>query len=257
MVRIPNADRNWEGWGKQDPYYGVLCDPKFSNADLNEDLLQEFFASGERHIDHVYKTIRAKVQPAFQPDRVLDYGCGVGRLVVPLARRSHAVFGVDVSPSMLAQARENCKKFGADSACLLHIDMLNSLALASFDLVHSFIVFQHIPTARGEVILRKLIDLIADGGVGAIHLTFYDPRSALWRILRAFCPRTRLVGGLLNLIQHQPLSRPRMQVNSYSMSRIFKILFDAHCSNLYIEFSDHSGFHGAMIYFERAIRPLL
>jgi SAM-dependent methyltransferase len=220
-------------------------------------LLQEFFASGERHVDHVYRTIRANVQPAFQPDRVLDYGCGVGRLVIPLAKRSHAVVGVDVSPSMLVRARENCKKFGADSACLLHIDMLNSLASASFDLVHSFVVFQHIPTARGEVILRELIDLIADGGVGAIQFTFSDPGSALRRILKASCPRTRLVDGLLNLIQHRPFSSPRMQVNSYSMNRIFKILFDARCSNLHIEFSDHSGFHGAMIYFEKSPRPLL
>ena len=100
--------------------------------------------------------------------------------------------------------------------------MLKPLALSSFDLVHSFIVFQHIPIARGEVILRELIDLIADGGVGAIHFTFSDPRSALRRILKASCPRARLMDGLLNLIQHRPFSSPRMQVNSYSMNRIFK-----------------------------------
>ena len=42
------------------------------------------------------------------------------RLVVPFAKRSHAVVGVDVSPSMLVQARENCKKSGADlRACCI------------------------------------------------------------------------------------------------------------------------------------------
>jgi SAM-dependent methyltransferase len=37
--------------------------------------------------------------------RLLDLGCGTGNHVLPLARRGHTVFGVDQSPSMLAQAR--------------------------------------------------------------------------------------------------------------------------------------------------------
>ncbi len=37
--------------------------------------------------------------------RVLDAGCGTGRVAVELARRGHTVVGVDSDPSMLAVAR--------------------------------------------------------------------------------------------------------------------------------------------------------
>ena len=37
--------------------------------------------------------------------RVLDAGCGTGRVALELARRGHEVTGIDVDPSMLDQAR--------------------------------------------------------------------------------------------------------------------------------------------------------
>jgi SAM-dependent methyltransferase len=41
----------------------------------------------------------------FAPRRVLDAGCGTGRVAIELARRGVEVLGVDVDPSMLATAR--------------------------------------------------------------------------------------------------------------------------------------------------------
>jgi len=38
--------------------------------------------------------------------RLLDLGCGTGNHALPLARRGHAVVGIDRSPGMLARARE-------------------------------------------------------------------------------------------------------------------------------------------------------
>jgi SAM-dependent methyltransferase len=252
-----STDRDWQKWGEENPYYGVLTDAKFLNANLNDDSLSEFFASGESHVDHVFEVARKSISPIFAPARVLDYGCGVGRLVVPFAARSQTVMGVDVSPAMLDQARKNCKKYGAASVSPLNVDEMDTLEPASFDLVHSFIVLQHIPVARGELILRKLIALLAEGGVGAIHFNYGDNRTALQRGVMALRQRVSLVRGVLNLRRHLPFSTPPMQMNSYSMNRIFDILIDEHCSNVYVEFSAHGGFRGAMIYFEKRPGPLL
>jgi SAM-dependent methyltransferase len=257
MAPANDTDRDWRTWGDLNPYFGVISDAKFLNANLSEDALREFFATGERHVEHVYSVIRSGIRPGFQPARVLDYGCGVGRLVVPLARRSRAVVGVDVSPAMLAQARENCKKFAVTSARLLDVDEFDSLEPCSFDLVHSFIVFQHIPVVRGELILKKLITLIAEGGIGAIHLTYSNPQPALRRAVVALRHRVKLAHSLLNVVQRRPFSNPRMQMNSYSMNRILDILMNGHCSNLRVEFSDHGGYHGAMLYFEKSPATLL
>ena len=116
-----DPDRDWQNWGKTDPYFGVLTETKFLNVNLNDSALAEFFASGERHVEHVYEVIRTRVRPDFKPGRVLDYGCGAGRLVVAFAARSREVVGVDVASSMLEVARANCKRLGADSVDLMHV----------------------------------------------------------------------------------------------------------------------------------------
>jgi ubiquinone/menaquinone biosynthesis C-methylase UbiE len=246
-----NSDLEWATWGETNPYFGVLSAQKFSDPHPNDELLQQFFASGERDIDRTFRIIGASVKPDFQPARVLDYGCGVGRLVVPLTKRASEVVGVDVSPGMLEQARVNCRKFGAAPVSLLHVDEMHSLEPTSFDFVHCFIVLQHIPPKRGELILKKLISLLATGGVAAIHVTYGDSNPILRRGMRALRDRVYLVHCLLNLIQRRPVFQPQMQMNSYSMNRIFSILNEELTSNLHIDFTDHGGHKGAMLYFEK------
>jgi len=257
MGHSNSTDRDWQKWGEKNPYFGVLSDSKYLKENMNEDSLSEFFLTGERHVDHVLRVIRNSVSRDFAPIRVLDYGCGVGRLVLPFAAHAQSVVGVDVAPGMLVQARENCRKRGVDSATYLLTDQMDSLVQGSFDLIHSFIVFQHIPVAHGETIVRRLIGLLADGGVGALHFTYADTRTPIRRALKAVRKRIGLVHGLLNLLQGQPASTPPMQMNSYSIHRIFDILIDGHCSNVHIEFSRHGAMRGAMIYFEKAPQPLL
>src|ERR1700720_4327735 len=46
------------------------------------------------------------------PGRLLDLGCGTGRLLVAAGRRGHWVLGVDLSPEMLAVAGEKATAAG-------------------------------------------------------------------------------------------------------------------------------------------------
>jgi len=43
---------------------------------------------------------------SYGPTRVLDAGCGTGRVAIELDRRGHQVVGIDLDPDMLAVARE-------------------------------------------------------------------------------------------------------------------------------------------------------
>jgi SAM-dependent methyltransferase len=65
--------------------------------------------------------------------RLLDVGCGTGNLIAPMLARGYEVTGVDVSPGMLAVARE---KLGSHVR-LQHADMRELPALGGFDLVWS------------------------------------------------------------------------------------------------------------------------
>lgn len=245
------TERDWSEWGEKNPLFGVLSDPKYLNANLSGELREDFFLTGERHVEDVYSVIHSKIRPGFRAERVLDFGCGVGRLLIPFARRAQVAVGVDISPGMLAEAKRICDEQGVRNVRLINLHEMDSAELHGFDLVHSFIVFQHIPTSEGERLLQKLVSLLGEGGVGAIHLTFSDVHSALRRTVFALRVRSRLVHGLFNKVQGKPFSWPAMQMNSYSMNRIFNMLVDLHCSNLHVEFTDHNGFRGAMLYFER------
>ena len=88
---------------------------------------------------------------------MLDYGCGVGRLVVPFSKIGAHVVGMDVSESMLEEAKINCDSNGLDNVVLLKADDNLSALDHKFDLINSYIVFQHIPVSRGLTILKNMI----------------------------------------------------------------------------------------------------
>jgi hypothetical protein len=60
----------------------------------------------------------------------------------------------------------------------------------------------------------------------------------------------------MNQIERKQFSTPLVQMNVDS-DRIFDTLIDMHWSNLHVEFWEHRGFRGAMLYFERLSKPHL
>src|SRR5688572_3525296 len=104
-MRMLDHAKQWERFGSLDPYYGVSSVDEFRRENLDDAALDRFFASGEQDVARVLELAHRAAGPGFTPAKVLDHGCGVGRLVVPFARAAERVVGVDVSPSMLAEAR--------------------------------------------------------------------------------------------------------------------------------------------------------
>ena len=108
--------------------------------------------------------------------RVLEIGCGMGRLLRPLSERVAAAVGVDVSEEMLARAREYCA--GRPNVELLRTDGTGSLDFlgdASFDFVYSHIVFQHVPRkAYVQRYLHEAARLLRPGGILRVQV---DGRS--------------------------------------------------------------------------------
>jgi len=87
------AARTWRPFGRVDPYYGVLSNEQFRADRLDATALEAFFQTGEDHVAWTIGSIRRLVAPEFEARRVLDFGCGVGRLVLPFARRASEEIG--------------------------------------------------------------------------------------------------------------------------------------------------------------------
>lgn len=260
-----STDTEWVKWGQQDPYFAVITDEKFRAANNTDDAKQVFFESGRGHVNYVLSACRRLIDPAFEPARALDFGCGVGRVAVPLAERVAAVVGVDVSPDMLAEARRNCDLHGLANVELLPSDDTLSAVTGSFDLVHSCITFQHIDVPRGRRLFARLIELLADNGIGAIQITYakaYHPDSHGQPPAPPPPPEptTKIEGrapALMRVVLGErpvPPADPEMLMNTYNLSELAFMLQTAGVKSFSVEFTDHGGELGVFLFFRRPIR---
>ena len=98
--------------------------------------------------------------------RVLDVGCGVGRWSRLLAARGALVTGVDVSPTMIEEARRRTAARTLADRCQFLVQDVAGLALPErFDRILSVTVLQHIldPQALRAALTRIAAHLAADG----------------------------------------------------------------------------------------------
>ncbi|MFT7488320.1 MAG: SAM-dependent methyltransferase [Candidatus Promineifilaceae bacterium] len=241
------TDADWEWFGKNDPYYGVVSWDCFRENSLDDATKAAFFQHGEDYVQDLLRVIRERVSADFVSHRALDFGCGVGRITIPLAKRWGEVVGVDVSPSMLQHARANCEEMGVENARFIETQELDG-AVGGFDFVHSFIVFQHMPVSAGEAMTRKLIDLLSPDGVGALHYTYrhHSTRSFRSRFLLAVYRHIPLAYKFRSLLKREPV----MEMNEYDINAILAQLQDAGCGQAVLHFTDHQC-RGVVIMFQK------
>jgi SAM-dependent methyltransferase len=132
-----------------------------------------------------------KVAPGM---RVLDVGCGVGRWSSLLAARGAHVTGMDLSPTMIAEARRRALVGGVAERCEFLVQDLAELdAGAQFDLVLGVTVLQHIlDTAALRAAVLRMTEHLAPGG-RMVLLEAAPARIARRCDTTVFCARERTV----------------------------------------------------------------
>ncbi len=246
-----DSDSAWQRYGKIDPYFGVYRSANYKKENLNDEALSEFFRSGEEHIDLVFDTVNKCLDKDFKPARALDFGCGVGRTTIPLARVCPDVVGVDVSDCMLSEARKNCEARGMDNVELVKSDDRLSKVKGEFNFVHAFVVFQHLPSRRGEKLLGEIIARLSEGGVGALHFTYYRKASRVRKAVNYMRKTLPLFNNVVNVAQGRDFSYPMMQMNNYDLNSILLKLHENNCGHVYVRFTNHGGHLGIILFFQK------
>lgn len=79
--------------------------------------------------------------------KILEIGCGIGRLAIPIAIKNpdKRIIGIDISPSMIEIAHERSDHLKNISFYDLDGRSLKGIGSNKFDMVYSMVVFQHIP----------------------------------------------------------------------------------------------------------------
>lgn len=122
----------------------------------------EFFAQGARETDHFLDFCGVSIEPT---DRVLEIGCGVGRMTRRLSELGGAVVAADVSPEMLKRARANLADRGDIEYVLVPGDGTLPLAEDSVDVVFSYITLQHVPNQIDQLrYLHESARILRPGG---------------------------------------------------------------------------------------------
>lgn len=101
-----------------------------------------------------------EIQPE---DQVLDVGCGVGRLMKPLAEKCAKVTGVDVNENMIRFAEEYLDGV-ENTACYVFNGVRLPFGDNTFDKAFSFITVMHIEKHEAFVLMSEVFRVLKEGG---------------------------------------------------------------------------------------------
>ena len=141
-----------------------------STLDYRRPDLDRFWASGPEALDLILRMVGAP--PIQGGDRVVEIGCGIGRLTRPLAARAGSVRAIDVSAAMLDRARSHNPDLANVEWIHGEGDRLTGIGDASADVVFSHVVFQHVPDpAITLAYVRDMGRVLRPGGWAAFQVS--------------------------------------------------------------------------------------
>jgi len=193
------------------------------------------------------ETIERHVVRRFDPRTALEYGCGVGRIAIPLAGRIERVTGVDISPAMLAVARENAAKMATPHLALETAHDFFAKP-RKFDLVTCYLVLQRMPQQQGLDLLRTLLGTIAPGGVGVFHFPYRSTASAAVNATRWLRERVAPVNAAMNVLRRKPADEPFIATHVYDLDDVLAVFEQAGFSAAHLSFEQHAGLGAVMLY---------
>jgi len=163
---------DWDARARKNPLWYIACD----DAD-NEAVFQ---ASGRRDAAFLLERIDSLLP---SHERVLEIGCGIGRLLAHMTPQFRELFGVDISGEMVRQGRERLGHL--PKVTLVEIDGNGNLPFEEgmFDFCYSFITFHHIPEKR--IVVRYIDEakrVLRSGGIFRFHL--FARLEGAWQAIR-------------------------------------------------------------------------
>ncbi len=165
----------------------------------------------------------------------------MGRLTLPLAGEFSEVVGLDISPSMLAEAETNARRFDVSNAQFVLADDTLSNASGTFDFINSYMVLQHIPVRRGLKILARLLERVKPRGGAQIHFAIRTDRlrsRALWWASHHI-PGVKICQ---NIFAKRAWNAPAMQMNDYPVNRIVVLLANHGFAEFLVRTEQHGRF---------------
>jgi 2-polyprenyl-3-methyl-5-hydroxy-6-metoxy-1,4-benzoquinol methylase len=160
--------QQWSRLGQKAPYWSVLSGCSKTQT-VSEADQKEFYRSGGDEIETMREFFHS-VGQTIPSGRCLDWGCGLGRVLVHLAPLFDEAVGVDISHPHLQITRTYADSLEPHIAqrIVLYQAIDDEAAIKSLfgqvDLVHSILVLQHMPPPLMIETLTTFAQLLKKGG---------------------------------------------------------------------------------------------
>ena len=167
---------------------------------------------------------------------VLEIGCGTGRHTVRLARQGNRVAAIDLSPGMLAVARNKLASF--DVRLIERDIMAGPLELGRFDVVVTALVMEHI--ADIETFFDRVAESLKPGG--RFFMSEVEPeRLAAGGVARFYDPDTGVQTKLASFAHTAEAILSAAHQAGLTLVREQDVLGDARLTAIRSEWVKHEG----------------
>jgi len=119
-----------------------------------------------RYVEYIHSQERQRLLSLVgkAAPRVLDVGCGVGRIALEIAPRCRELIGIDIAESLLERARTSARSSGITNVSFQNRGLDAPFGLGTFDLVVFSGVLNCLDDGDAESALRYCVDSLAVGG---------------------------------------------------------------------------------------------
>lgn len=244
-----DTDKDWREVARREPYWGVISVDRFKGKTLKEYDEKAFFQSGAVYLDYVLALTKMLLDPGFEIKRALDFGCGVGRLAIPIAKAAKGeVVGVDISPEMLRLCAEHAKEERIKNLTLVESDDDLSAVTGTFNFINTHIVLQHIPPPRGVALIQKLLSKAENNGVVVLQMTYAKARKFLVHE-EGRSAYYRRDGGAIVELTPRPDQRPEGSITmyDYDLNQVMAVIQEATKYPMAVKPTDDDGHIGVQI----------